>query len=124
MGSSLGNACRRLAPLSNGRLEDGAIVCPYHAWKFDGSGKCVHMPHAQGTPQHDQLIRTEATHLHTAPVQVNPSAAFQPVQHQLPKNAPSLYMIRIASITPLFTSKLQGLANASDLRDDPTDPWR
>ncbi len=28
-------------PLSLGRVEDGAIVCPYHGWRFAADGACV-----------------------------------------------------------------------------------
>mgnify|MGYP003322143092 CR=1 FL=1 len=32
----------RLAPLSEGRVEsDGTLLCAYHAWRFDGDGKCT-----------------------------------------------------------------------------------
>ena len=34
----------RGTPLSLGRVENGHIVCRYHAWRFDTSGKCVHIP--------------------------------------------------------------------------------
>jgi phenylpropionate dioxygenase-like ring-hydroxylating dioxygenase large terminal subunit len=34
----------RNAPLSAGRVEDGCVVCPYHGWKFDGTGTCSHVP--------------------------------------------------------------------------------
>jgi phenylpropionate dioxygenase-like ring-hydroxylating dioxygenase large terminal subunit len=34
----------REAPLSDGRVTDGCLVCPYHAWAFDGHGVCVAVP--------------------------------------------------------------------------------
>ncbi|MBR1089627.1 Rieske 2Fe-2S domain-containing protein [Bradyrhizobium manausense] len=34
----------RFAPLSLGRVIDGAIECPYHGWRFDGGGHCRSMP--------------------------------------------------------------------------------
>ena len=38
----------RLAPLSEGRVEsDGALLCAYHAWRFDGEGNCVSIPQSQ-----------------------------------------------------------------------------
>jgi nitrite reductase/ring-hydroxylating ferredoxin subunit len=38
-------ACaHRGADLFFGRNEDGGIRCIYHGWKYDVSGKCVHMP--------------------------------------------------------------------------------
>lgn len=41
----------RGARLSQGWVEDGCLVCPYHGWRFDPTGKCVHIPSADpGTP--------------------------------------------------------------------------
>ena len=31
-------------PLSQGRIEDGHLVCPYHGWRFGGDGGCVEVP--------------------------------------------------------------------------------
>lgn len=31
-------------PLSKGRVEDGAITCPYHGWRFAADGACVSVP--------------------------------------------------------------------------------
>jgi len=30
--------------LSLGSVEDGCLTCPFHAWRFDGSGACVEIP--------------------------------------------------------------------------------
>src|SRR3989338_11208734 len=36
--------CHRSAQLSRGSVQNGCVVCPYHAWEFAPSGACVHMP--------------------------------------------------------------------------------
>lgn len=36
----------RSARLSQGWVEDGCLVCPYHGWRFDPSGRCVLIPSA------------------------------------------------------------------------------
>jgi phenylpropionate dioxygenase-like ring-hydroxylating dioxygenase large terminal subunit len=36
--------CHRSAKLSLGYLQDGNVVCGYHGWTFDASGKCVRIP--------------------------------------------------------------------------------
>ena len=36
--------CHRSAQLSRGQVQNGCVVCPYHAWEFAPSGACVHMP--------------------------------------------------------------------------------
>ena len=34
----------RNAPLSAGRVSNGCIECPYHGWRYDGQGSCMHIP--------------------------------------------------------------------------------
>ena len=34
----------RSGSLSDGRVRDGNVECPYHGWQFDGSGSCVYIP--------------------------------------------------------------------------------
>jgi phenylpropionate dioxygenase-like ring-hydroxylating dioxygenase large terminal subunit len=34
----------RAARLSQGWVADGNLVCPYHGWRFEGSGRCVAIP--------------------------------------------------------------------------------
>lgn len=39
------DACpHRLAPLSEGRVVEGQLVCSYHGWSFEGTGKCTRVP--------------------------------------------------------------------------------
>jgi phenylpropionate dioxygenase-like ring-hydroxylating dioxygenase large terminal subunit len=33
-----------------GRVERGTLVCPFHAWRFDGCGACVEVPYAKKIP--------------------------------------------------------------------------
>ncbi|MBW2294769.1 MAG: aromatic ring-hydroxylating dioxygenase subunit alpha [Deltaproteobacteria bacterium] len=33
-----------------GRVEGGALRCPFHAWRFDGEGSCVEIPYAKKIP--------------------------------------------------------------------------
>ena len=33
-------------PLSDGRVTNGVVACPYHGWRFDGLGACVEVPGA------------------------------------------------------------------------------
>jgi phenylpropionate dioxygenase-like ring-hydroxylating dioxygenase large terminal subunit len=34
----------RGAKLSGGRIQDGCLMCPYHGWTYDSSGRCVRIP--------------------------------------------------------------------------------
>jgi phenylpropionate dioxygenase-like ring-hydroxylating dioxygenase large terminal subunit len=34
----------RGARLSGGRVQDGCLICPYHGWNYDASGRCVRIP--------------------------------------------------------------------------------
>lgn len=48
----------RLAPLSEGRLEsDGNLLCSYHAWRFNGEGKCVALPQAKNEEQFLEIVK-------------------------------------------------------------------
>ncbi|MDJ0767664.1 MAG: aromatic ring-hydroxylating dioxygenase subunit alpha [Ilumatobacter sp.] len=41
----------REAPLSDGRVHDGCLTCPYHGWTFGSAGECVRVPStAEGVP--------------------------------------------------------------------------
>jgi len=39
-----------------GCLENDTLVCPFHAWKFDGQGTCVDVPYAKKIPPKGNLI--------------------------------------------------------------------
>ncbi|MDE2562691.1 MAG: aromatic ring-hydroxylating dioxygenase subunit alpha [Sphingomonadales bacterium] len=43
-----GRCPHRFAPLGHGCVSDGALQCPYHGLRFDGTGACVHNPHPGG----------------------------------------------------------------------------
>jgi len=38
-----------------GRLVDGCVVCPFHGWRFDGSGRCVEIPAGDPIPRRARL---------------------------------------------------------------------
>lgn len=38
----------RGARLSLGRVQQGALECPYHGWQFEGSGQCIKVPAVPG----------------------------------------------------------------------------
>ena len=43
--AALEDACaHRYMPLSQGKVEDGQIQCPYHGLVYDAAGACIHVP--------------------------------------------------------------------------------
>jgi len=38
-----------------GKVEGDTIRCPFHAWRFDGSGRCVEVPYAKKIPPKAEL---------------------------------------------------------------------
>ncbi len=43
--NALDDRCpHRMAPLHKGKVIGDSIQCPYHGLRFDGAGRCVHMP--------------------------------------------------------------------------------
>ncbi|MBO6277507.1 MAG: Rieske 2Fe-2S domain-containing protein, partial [Pseudomonas sp.] len=38
------------ADLSQGTLENDRVVCAFHHWQFDASGKCVEIPYCKRIP--------------------------------------------------------------------------
>ena len=50
------------AALSKGQVIDDCLVCPFHGFRFEGSGRCRHAPALGGPPP-------DALHAHAYPVQ-------------------------------------------------------
>ncbi len=49
--AAVDRCAHRNAPLSQGSVKAGCLVCPYHGWKYAGSGECQHIPSlAEGRP--------------------------------------------------------------------------
>lgn len=48
---AIGGRCpHRFAALGDGSVIDGALSCPYHGLRFDGTGACVFNPHQDDAP--------------------------------------------------------------------------
>jgi 3-ketosteroid 9alpha-monooxygenase subunit A len=67
-----------------GKVEGDGIRCPFHAWRFDGSGKCVEIPYAKRIPPR--------AHAHAWPVRekngivlVYYHAEGKPPQYEIPE---------------------------------------
>ena len=43
-----------------GRIENGTLRCPFHGWRFDGSGSCVEIPYASRIPPRARVPRRTA----------------------------------------------------------------
>jgi phenylpropionate dioxygenase-like ring-hydroxylating dioxygenase large terminal subunit len=52
----------RGAKLSGGQIENDCLVCPYHGWNYDASGRCVKIPaHPAQTPPSRAQVTTYQT---------------------------------------------------------------
>lgn len=49
----------RMVPLSLGKVCRGTIECAHHGWRYDGSGRCVHIPLL---PEKQQIPKTARAH--------------------------------------------------------------
>ncbi len=47
--------------LSGGRMEDDCLVCPYHGWNYDATGRCVRIP---AHPSQPPPMRARVTAYH------------------------------------------------------------
>lgn len=62
----------RMAPLSEGRIEDdGNLLCSYYAWRFNESGKCVKIPHAEDEKAHSVACNSSRSAVQTYPCKVS-----------------------------------------------------
>ena len=44
VGALLDRCPHRNVPLTDGRVRDGQLECPYHGWRFATDGRCMHVP--------------------------------------------------------------------------------
>lgn len=54
------------ADLAKGKVVGDTIECPFHAWRFNGEGKCTHIPYAEKIPKKalvDPWVTTERSGL-------------------------------------------------------------
>ena len=49
LGAHLGHGIHEETGIG-GRIEGETIVCPFHAWRFNGNGECVEVPYATQVP--------------------------------------------------------------------------
>ena len=56
---------------ASGRIEDdGTLMCSYHGWRFNESGKCVKIPQADDEKSHEAACRTPRSCAMTYPCKV------------------------------------------------------
>ena len=49
----------RGASLARGRVVDGCLECPFHAFRFDGAGRCTLAPSEGKSPEHRPALDTQ-----------------------------------------------------------------
>lgn len=71
------NMCpHRGARLSEGNIVNGDLECPYHGWRFDGSGTCKHIP------QQAMGFIPKACNLNNYPTFVHNGVVWMGVRHE------------------------------------------
>jgi len=60
----------RLAPLSEGRVEGGQLMCSYHGWRFDSQGSCTKIPQIVDDAQHAAACASPRSCVKAYPTQV------------------------------------------------------
>ena len=71
------DACpHRLAPLSEGRVEEGRLHCAYHGWEFNGCGKCVKLPQAESEMALKTALASPRSAVRTYPTTVAAGLVF------------------------------------------------
>jgi len=67
------DACpHKLAPLSMGKVQgDGSLMCRYHGWCFNGSGKCTKLPMATSPNMEQKLCQTGRSAVAAYPTKVH-----------------------------------------------------
>ncbi len=75
-----------------GEVNDGEVVCPFHAWRFDGEGQCTSIPYSDKVPKKAKLACWPVSEVNGAIM----------VWHDIDKQAPTWEV----PVIPEFTSDL------------------
>lgn len=60
LGALIDRCPHRNYPLSEGRVHEGALECPYHGWRFGADGACEVVPGCLAVTNEDPKLRAEA----------------------------------------------------------------
>ncbi|MCA9531734.1 MAG: Rieske (2Fe-2S) protein [Myxococcales bacterium] len=100
-----------------GRVEGDTIVCPFHAWRFDESGRCVEVPYASRIPPR-ACVRSYATREHSGMVLAYLGDAGEVPEYEVPVAAelsdPAWTPLACAQIT-IATQPREVVENVADL---------
>jgi phenylpropionate dioxygenase-like ring-hydroxylating dioxygenase large terminal subunit len=66
-----------------GKVVGNTIQCPFHAWRFDGSGRCVEVPYAKKIPAKAQ-VRAYEVHEHSGMIFVWQHDQEKPADFRIP----------------------------------------
>ncbi|GAX76051.1 hypothetical protein CEUSTIGMA_g3494.t1 [Chlamydomonas eustigma] len=61
----------RLAPLSEGRVENGQLHCAYHGWQFNSKGSCMKIPQIADAEKHANSCSSSRCSVRNYPVNVS-----------------------------------------------------
>lgn len=60
LGALIDRCPHRNYPLSEGRVHEGALECPYHGWSFNSDGACNAVPGCHAQTAQDPRLRADA----------------------------------------------------------------
>ncbi len=60
LGALIDRCPHRNYPLSEGRVREGALECPYHGWRFDPDGACQSVPGCLAETAQDTRLRAQS----------------------------------------------------------------
>lgn len=105
--SALRDICpHRGIPFSYGRIVQDQVECPYHGWKFDGTGACTEIPSLCA----DQAMDTRKIKVRSYPVREHQGLiwAFVGDKNYDPKDAPPILEMKAfpATVKPKILEKV------------------
>ncbi|MGW0176799.1 Rieske 2Fe-2S domain-containing protein [Rhodococcus sp. NPDC003322] len=76
--------CRHMGGnLANGTVIGDRVACPFHAWEWDGSGKCRNIPYARRVPPLARTRKWHAMQLHGHVFVWNDPEGNSPIEEQM-----------------------------------------
>ena len=119
----------RQAPLSEGRMVDGCLECPYHGWRFGTGGRCELVPSSvPGTPvppkAHLETVNMRSATGWCGCVRASRWAGFRDPPGEQPRFPPAQYAVpALGGVVHPDHRQLHGLPPTSPSSIPPRSDW-